>query len=130
MRRMFCWVSVCVCLGLCARCAVAEDIAKLAEADRKQVNEWMAQRATAMIDAHRLECEVSAAWSDTSYTSPEVEALRVRYAKLQEELLRTQREIQKKVREVPAMQAKVRQIDEMKKKEQELTKKIVEKVGE
>ena len=130
MRRMLCWVSACVCLGVCARQAVAEDVAKLAEADRKQVGEWMAQRATVMIDAHKLECEVGAAWSDKTYTSPEVEALRARYLELQQELVRTQSEIQKKVREVPAMQTKVRQIEELKKKELELTKKIAEKVGE
>jgi len=130
MRRVFCWVSVCVCLSVCARLAGAEELSKLSEADRKQVNEWMDQRAMAMIDAHKLESELNATWSNAAYTSPEIETLRARYSELQQELLRTQREIQKKVREVPALKAKVLQLEEMKRRQQELSKKIAEKVGE
>lgn len=130
MRRMLGWVFISVCLSLCARTAAAADLSKLSDADRQQVNEWMAQRATAMIEAYKLEREVSGAWSDKAYTSPEVEKLRDRYRELQQELLQTQQDIQKKVQEVPAVQAKLRQLDEAKAKGQELTKKIVEKTGE
>jgi len=119
-----------VCLSVCARLAGAEELSKLSEADRKQVNEWMDQRAMAMIDAHKLESELNATWSNAAYTSPEIETLRARYSELQQELLRTQREIQKKVREVPALKAKVLQLEEMKRRQQELSKKIAEKVGE
>ena len=129
MRSVFYWVPVYVCLSVCANCAVAEDFSKLSETDRKQVNGLLDQRAMAVIDARKLEAEVNAAWSDLAYTSPEVDALRARYRELQQELLQTQREIQKKVQEVPAVQAKLRKLDELKKKEQELAKKAAEKVG-
>ena len=130
MRRMLGWVSVSVCLSFCAGAAAAADLSKLSDAERQQVNEWMAQRATAMIDVYKLEHEISGAWSDKAYTSPELQKLRERYRELQQELYLTQQEIQKKVQEVPAVQAKLRQVDEAKKKAQELTKKIAEKTGE
>jgi peptidoglycan hydrolase CwlO-like protein len=129
MKKLFCWVTVCLCLCLCQQVA-AKDVSTLSEADRKQVNEWMSQRAAAMIDAHKLQGEVLAASLDPKCTSPAVEALRERYRELQKELQKVQREIELKVQDVPAVQAKVRQIDELKKKEQELSKKIAEKMGE
>ena len=129
MRRVFCWISACVCLSVCARRAAAEELSKLSEADSKQVNGLMDQRAQIVIETRKLESEVSSAWTDTAYASPEVDALRARYRELQHELLQTQREIQKKVQDVPAVQEKLRRIEELKKKGQELTKKVSEKVG-
>ena len=129
MNRVFCWISVYVCLCVCVRHAAAEDLSKLSEADRKQVNGLMDQRAMIVIDTHKLESQVNEAWTDTAYTSPEVDALRARYRELQQELIKTQHELQKKVLEVPAIQAKLRQIEDLKKKEQELAKKVQEKVG-
>ncbi len=109
--------------------AGAQDFTGLSDVERKQVNGWMAERAETMIRAHQLERELQEAWSDTRYTSPEVEALRARYRELQRELTRTQLELRKKVLEVPAVQAKARQLDEAKKSEQNLSKRIAEKSG-
>lgn len=130
MRRLLCWMGVFGCLSLSGLCAEAADMKKLSDTDRKSMNEWMAQRAEAMIDAHKLEREIRATWSDPNYTTPEIETLRKHYSELQEELVRTQREIQDKMRTVPALQPKVQVLDEMKQKEQELTKKIEAKDGE
>ena len=125
MKRVFGLILVYACLAASAVFAAA-NLANLSAGDRKQVNEWMAQRAEAMTGSHKLEAEVNQAWSDTAYSSPEVDALRARYRDLQQELLKTQREIQKRVLEVPEVQAKVRKLEESKKKEQELTRKIAE----
>ena len=130
MRRLLCWIGVLGCLSLNGWCAEAADVQKLSDTDRKQVNEWMAQRAKAMIDAHKLEREIKATWSDPNYATPEVETLRKHYRELQEELVRTQREIQEKMRTVPELQPKVRLLDEMKQKELDLTKKLEDKAGE
>jgi chromosome segregation ATPase len=126
--RLFGFV-LCVCAGLCVDRVSAVDFKTLSDADRKQVNEWMAQRAETMVNARKLDNELRAAWSNPSYTSPEVEKLRARYRELQEELAKAQREIQEKVREVPALQPKVLQLQEMAKKVQEFDKKISEKTG-
>ena len=106
---------------------MAQDAARLSDVERKQVNDWMAERAESMVRAHKLESEIHGAWADTRYSSAEIESLRKRYSELQQELVRTQLEIQKKVQEVPAVQEKARQLDEMKKKELELSKRIAEK---
>jgi septal ring factor EnvC (AmiA/AmiB activator) len=124
------WVALCAGAALLAQLAGAGDIARLSEADRKQVNDWMAERAALMVESHTLDSEVRQTWMDPSYATPEIAQLRARYAELQQELLRTQREIEAKVREIPAVAAKVRQLEESKRRERELTKKITEKVGE
>ena len=120
----------CFCLYACSGGVRAADVSKLSEVDRKQVNEWMAQRAETVIDAHRIEREVQQAWADTKYTSPEVDLLRARYRELQQALIKTQEELQKKVLEVPAVQAQVRKLEETREKERALSKKIAEKTGE
>ena len=118
------------CLGVCPGLAGAADVSKLSDADRKQVNEWMAQRAETLVEAHRVDSDVREAWANPAYSSPEVEALRARYRELQQALVKTQDEIRKKVEEVPAVQAKVRQLQEAREKERALAKKIAEKTGE
>jgi hypothetical protein len=128
MKQRLFWILVCVCVGA-GTVRAAMNLANLSDADRKQVNEWMSQRAEVMVGAHKLEGEVSQAWADESYSTPEIQALRARYRELQQELLRTQRELQKSVLEVPAVQAKVRQLEAAKKQEQELAQKIAEKTG-
>jgi len=108
---------------------MAQDFAKLSEVDRKQVNDWLAERAETMVVAHKLAGEISQAWSNDKFSSPEVEALRKRYRELQQELVRTQLELQKKVQEVPAFVEKQRQLDAANRSVQELTKKVSEKSG-
>lgn len=130
MKQMFRLLFVSICLSLWAGRVPAADLSQLSDADRKQVNEWMAQRAEAMVEAHRVAQDVRQAWADPKYTSPAVEELRARYRELQQSLLRTQEAIQKKVEELPAVQAKVRQLEEMREKERTLQKKITEKTGE
>lgn len=116
-----------VACALCVRGARAADLSKLSEDDRKQINVWMEKRAEMMIEVHRLEHEVGSAWQNSSYTSAEVEALRKHYRGLQDELLRTQRAIQDKVLELPALQAKTNALATTKASAKELAKKITEK---
>jgi uncharacterized protein (DUF3084 family) len=129
MNQMFRLLLLCGCLKVCAGQAQEGDLSKLTEPDRKQVNEWMSQRAEVLVDAHRIERDVQHAWADTAYTSPELDALRARYRELQQALLRTQEELQKKVQEVPAVQAKMRQLADAKEKALALSKKISDKTG-
>lgn len=126
MRALFMCVIFWMVIVGHAGLLMAQDFSKLSEAERKQVNDWMAERAKTMIDAHKLEGEIDQAWADTKYSTPEVDALRKRYLELQQELLRTQEELRKKVREIPAVLEKRRQLDEAKKDIQKLSKKVSE----
>ncbi len=128
MRSLFFVILWCVSSGVVS--VSAQSPVPLSDAERKQVNDWMSERAETMIQAHKLEGEVLEAWGNTRYSSAEVDALRARYRELQQELTRTQQELQKKVLEIPAVKEKARQLDEAKKKEQELSKKIADKTGE
>ena len=128
MRGLFFAVLWCVSCGVLS--VSAQGTAQLSDVERKQVNDWMAERAETMIQTHKLEGELLAAWSDTRYSSAEVDALRARYRELQVELTRTQQALEKKVMEIPAVKEKARQRDEAKAKTQELSKKIAEKTGE
>jgi chromosome segregation ATPase len=129
MTVRFLIVLLGACAAICAPRADAAEASKLSEADRKLVNEWMAQRAELVVEAHRVERDVQQAWLDPAHTSPDVEKLRARLRELQQELVRAQDALQQKVRELPAVQAKVRQLEEMRAKAQELNKKIVDKTG-
>lgn len=129
MKQVLGWMVVCACSAALAWRAGAQDLSKLSEADRKQVGEWMEQRAATLVEAHTVERAVSGAWADPANTTPQMEALRARFRELQDELLKIQRELQKQAQELPAVQEKIRQADELKKKEQELAKKIAEKTG-
>jgi septal ring factor EnvC (AmiA/AmiB activator) len=128
MRGLFFVLVLCCAAGVLR--VAAQDFARLSEAERKQVNDWLAERAETMSRAHDLEREIRQAWGDTKYSSAEVDALRKRYRELQQELTQTQYELQKKVQDVPAAREVARQLEEAKKKEQELAKKIREKAGE
>ena len=119
---VFCLLTIVGHVGF----GMAQDFSKLSEAERKQVNDWMAERAKTMIDAHKLESVIDQAWADTKYSTPEVDTLRKRYRELQQELARTQEELRKKVREVPEIQEKQRQLDEAKKDIQKLSKRVTE----
>jgi len=107
----------------------AQDYSKLSEAERKQVNGWLAERAEVLVGAHKIETELSQAWGDAKYTSPEVEALRSKYRELQHELAMTQLKLQKKVEELPAVQERRRQLGEEKRRAQALAKRVEQKVG-
>lgn len=129
-------IRSCILGVLCAACvwgarnAAAADLSNLSEGERKQLNEWMAKRAELMIEANKVEREVGSAWQNSSYTSAEVEALRKQYRGLQDDLLRTQRAIQDKVLELPALQSKTNTLATMRASAKELSKKIAEKTGE
>jgi chromosome segregation ATPase len=105
----------------------AQDFSKLSDAERKQVNDWMAERTERMIAAHRLDNELSQAWGNEAYTSPEIEALRQRYRELQQELGRAQAELKKKVMELPEVQEKRKLLEQERKSVEELSKKVKEK---
>jgi seryl-tRNA synthetase len=120
-----------VALVLCAAGAAgalrAQDFSKLSDAERKQVNDWMAERVERMVAAHRLDNELSQAWGDVKYTSPEIEALRQRCMELQTELSRAQAELKKKVLALPELQEKQKRLGEERQGIQELSKKVQEK---
>jgi len=128
MQQIFMFVFLCLALAAAGR-ATAQDLSKLSEADRKQVNAWMAERSQTMISAHKLDVEIREAWVNDAYSSPELNALRARYRELQSELNRTREKLSEKVQELPAVQEKKRQLGELKKKEQELAKRVDEKTA-
>ena len=106
----------------------AQDLSKLSDAERQQLNEWMAERAARMVSAHGMDATLSQAWGNTAYTSPEIEALRTRYRELQDEMGRVQRELQKKVLELPELQEKRQQAEQEKQTIDDLSKRIKETV--
>lgn len=128
MRSVFLSVFVLLAVGQAGFLA-AQDFSKLSEAEKRQVNDWMAERAERMVSAHKLESELDQAWADAKYSSPEIEALRKTYRELQQELANTRLELQKKVRELPVVQDKQKQLDAAKERLKEVTKKIAEKTG-
>ena len=65
----------------------------------------MAQRAEKLNEAYRLERSLRGAWTDSKYTSEEIEALRKRLRELQAEQERVVRELREKVDAVPEVQA-------------------------
>lgn len=109
--------------------AVAQDFSKMTDAERKQVNDWMAERAEQMIEAHKLESELTQAWMSTAYSAPEIVALRTRYQEQMQALAATQQALEKKVSEIPAVREKRSRLDAMKIRVRTLTKKVEEKTG-
>jgi chromosome segregation ATPase len=103
---------------------VAQDLSKLTEAQRKQLNDWMAERAERMIAVHRLEGELAQAVNDTANTSPEIEALRKRCQELQNELSRAQADLQKKVLALPALQEKRTKLEQERQSINEISNKV------
>ena len=109
--------------------AEAQDFGKLSEAERQQVNTWLAERAEQMIEAHKLEREVMQAWSNQLYTNAEIEALRKRYQELQQALAETQHALEKKVSELPEIRAKQSKVEALKTQVRALAKMVEEKVS-
>ena len=108
----------------------AEDaFSKLSDTERQQVNAWMAERAKRMITAYQLDTQLSQAWGNDAYTSPEIDALRKRYRELQQELRNTQFELKKKVMEIPALKEKQKQLDQEKETIKQLSIQVNEKAG-
>ena len=122
MRSFF---LVFVCVGLCAGGAGAQAQPKV----DTELNDLMAARTKAMIEAHQTQVEIRQSRDNPAYTSPEIEALRKKLQSLQEALERTQGEIQMKVEALPQVQAKIKKVDEAAKKIEELNQKIEAKLG-
>ena len=120
--KLTCMVAACLigAVGL----LVAQDLSKLTEVQKKQLNDWMAERAERMLAAHRLEGELNRAVNDTTHTSPEIEALRKRCQELQDELSRTQIELRKKVMALPALQEKNAKLEQERQRISELSDKV------
>lgn len=123
-------MCVCFLMALAAgRAVAAKSIAELSEAERKQVNEWMVERARTIVSVSKLESEMENAWEHTKYSSPEIDALRAKYRELQAQLVNTQNEMRQKVLELPELRDKRQQLAELKGKVKELTDKVEEKVS-
>ncbi len=105
-----------------------QDFSKLSDEERKQLNEWMSERAERMLNAHKLNSEVHQAWADNKHTSPEIEKLRQRYKELQLELTRLQAQIQAKVLELPELKEKQKELGEENETVEKLSKGIKEKI--
>lgn len=128
MRSVF--MCVCVLAALAAANAMAaKGIGDLTEAERKQLNEWMAERVSTMIGAGKLEREIEGAWVNTKYTSPEIEELRDTYRELQRQLVKTEQDLRQKVVALPALREKKQKLTEMQARVKELTDKVEEKVS-
>lgn len=128
MRSVFLSVFALLAVGHAGLLA-AQDFSKLSEAEKRQVNDWMAERAERMVSAHKLESELDQAWADTKHSTPEIAALRAKYRDLLQQLSNARLELQKKVGELPAVQDKQKQLDAAKASLKELSKKIAEKTG-
>ncbi|MFA7051550.1 MAG: hypothetical protein WC328_00855 [Kiritimatiellia bacterium] len=124
MRAAYWTCVVAGCLIGVAGLLVAQDLSKLTEAQRKQLNDWMAERAERMIAVHRLEGELAQAVNDTANTSPEIEALRKRCQELQNELSRAQADLQKKVLALPALQEKRTKLGQERQSIKEISNKV------
>ena len=124
MRAAYWTCVVAGCLIGVAGLLVTQDLSKLTEAQRKQLNDWMAERAERMIAVHRLEGELAQAVNDTANTSPEIEALRKRCQELQNELSRAQADLQKKVLALPALQEKRTKLGQERQSIKEISNKV------
>lgn len=119
-----------VCMVGAAGFLQAQEFSKLSDAERQQVNEWMAERAERMIVAYNLETELSKAWMIPAYTSPAIEAARKRYQELQDETARAHADLKRKVLELPALQEKQKQLEQEKERVANLSRQVKEKTGE
>ncbi len=124
MRAAYWTCVVAGCLIGAAGLLVAQDLSKLTEAQRTQLNDWMAERAERMIAVRRLEGELAQAVNDTANTSPEIEALRKRCQELQNELSRAQGDLQKKVLALPALQEKRTKLEQERQNINEISNKV------
>jgi peptidoglycan hydrolase CwlO-like protein len=124
MRKLLFRVLL-VFLSLCIPVAVAaQQTAPLSEPERKQLNDWMAERAALMVDSHGLEDEVSEAWANLNFSSPEIDSLRKRYRDLQHELAKAEIELRKRAALLPDVKEKARLLEGKNQQIQELTRKI------
>jgi len=117
--------AVFVCAGMCWGTAFAQAPAKAGD----DLNDLMAARAKAMVEAHRLQGEIRAAVTDPAYTSPDIERLRKRIEDLQVAIALTQNEIRSRVEAIPEVQAKVRKMEEANKSAAELNAKVEAREG-
>jgi len=106
-----------------------QDFSMLSEAERKQVNGWMAERAAILADAHKIEIELDQAWGNPQFTSPEVEAQRERYRQLQHELMMTQLTLRRLVEKLPAAQSRQSDLDALRNRAEALSRQIEAKGG-
>jgi hypothetical protein len=106
-----------------------QDFSMLSEAERKQVNGWMAERAAILADAHKIEIELDQAWGNPQFTSPEVEAQRELYRQLQHELMMTQLTLRRLVEKLPAAQSRQSDLDALRNRAEALSRQIEAKGG-
>lgn len=126
MSRAVFVVFFMVAFAVCGSSVIVdtEMLERLSEAERKELNDWMAERAQTMYKASQAQADLKRAWLDESYRSVEVDALRARYRAVQQELTRLQVEIQRKVEETPAGRVKKEECDKLNAKVAELNEKI------
>ncbi|MCL1921301.1 MAG: hypothetical protein FWG50_09545 [Kiritimatiellaeota bacterium] len=113
------------CVALCAGAAGAQTAPKIDE----ELNELMASRAKAMVEAHQLQQEISRTWADPAYTSPEIVVLRKKLQALEDAVAYAQDEIKGKVEALPQVQEKKRKLQEAMRKAEDLNKKIEARQG-
>ena len=95
-------------------------------AERKQLNDAMAERAALMVKSHQIKEKVNKAWNDKDLTSPEIEMLRKRYHKIKFEMIELREKLKTEVRKLPQVQQQTEEIKVMRLQRETLEKKIKE----
>ena len=95
-------------------------------AERKQLNDAMAERAEIMVKSYQAKVKLEKSWSDKAITSPEIEKLRKQYQNLSFEMNRVREQLKAEVRKLPQMQKRADEVKAMRVKQEELEKKIID----
>ena len=95
-------------------------------AEKKVLNDAMAERAELMVKAYQAEERLDKAWNNKEYTSAEIEKLRERYQKLQFEIIEVREKLKSEVSKLPAVQKQADEVTAMREKQAALEQKIKE----
>ena len=95
-------------------------------AEKKQLNDAMAERAALMVKSHQKEVKINKAWNDKNITSPEIVRLRECYQKLKFEMVELREKLKTEVQKLPQVQQQVEEVKVMRVRREVLEKKIKE----
>lgn len=113
-------LSSLILLLCCWRSAFCDE----AEIKKKRLNDAMAERAGLMVEQHKLRDKMSKAWSDASYTSPEIEKLRNHYQQLKFEMIAVRDKLKREVKKLPEVRRQEQKIKSMRVQQKELEERI------
>ncbi|MFA7173736.1 MAG: hypothetical protein WC340_10030 [Kiritimatiellia bacterium] len=107
-----------------ALCAQLSGYCEQAAAEKKELNDAMAERAASMIKAYQAAERLDKAWNNKEYTSAEIEKLRERYQKLNLEVIEVREKLKREVSKLPAVQQQAEEVKAMREKQAALEEKI------